>query len=352
MSIRPRVLRPLGAVALGALLSLAVGCASPPQELVEAQNAYKETASGPASEFAPAQLRDAQKALQRAERAYDEGDETSTMAFAYIAQRKTQIADVEADIFQARRQQEQNKEALLTESEQARRSLQGALSASNQELRDRAQKLELERQQLQTVQDELEAARKAGDLSEAELREQEQKLQAQQQALAQREQELAVTRTQLEQTQKEKEEAEKRLAAARAKLDEFAKVQEDQDRIVITLTGEVLFQLDKSELRAPAKARLDQVAEVLLAKRDQGITIEGHTDSQGSASHNEKLSQERAESVRSYLVNQGIAPDRVKAVGKGQTDPVASNDTPEGRANNRRVEIIVEKGKSPGASLR
>ena len=352
MSIRPRIHRRLASFGLAALLSLAVGCASPPQELVDAQTTYDEIAQGPAAQYAPAQLREAEKALQRAEAAFEEDDETSAKAFAYIAQRKAQIAALEADIFQARRAKTEKQELLLQESEQARRSLQGALSARNQELQEREQNLALERERLENVRAELEAARKAGDMTEAELAAQEQKLQAQQQALAQREQQLAVTRTKLEQTQKEKAEAERRLAEARAKLDEFAKIKEDQDQIVITLTGEVLFELDKSELRAPARARLDQVAEVLLAKRDQQITIEGHTDSQGKADYNLKLSQERADSVRTYLVNQGIAPDRINAVGRGQSEPIAPNDTASGRANNRRVEIIVDKVVSADSAVR
>jgi outer membrane protein OmpA-like peptidoglycan-associated protein len=71
------------------------------------------------------------------------------------------------------------------------------------------------------------------------------------------------------------------------------------------------------------------------------ITVEGHTDSQGVASYNQDLSQRRAQSVRDYLVSRGIATDRITAQGFGLTRPIADNGSPEGRANNRRVEIIV-----------
>jgi OOP family OmpA-OmpF porin len=71
--------------------------------------------------------------------------------------------------------------------------------------------------------------------------------------------------------------------------------------------------------------------------------VEGHTDSNGNDASNQKLSQDRAESVRAYLVQRGVKSERITAVGKGESTPVATNDTTEGRANNRRVEIIVQK---------
>jgi OOP family OmpA-OmpF porin len=70
--------------------------------------------------------------------------------------------------------------------------------------------------------------------------------------------------------------------------------------------------------------------------------IEGHTDSQGNDQANLALSQARAEAVRQYLVGRGVAQDKVRAVGRGEQQPVATNDSPEGRANNRRVEIVVQ----------
>jgi len=72
--------------------------------------------------------------------------------------------------------------------------------------------------------------------------------------------------------------------------------------------------------------------------------VEGYTDSVGSDAANQKLSKDRAEAVRVYLVSKGVPSDKITSVGKGKANPVASNDTPEGRANNRRVEIIVGGG--------
>ncbi len=113
--------------------------------------------------------------------------------------------------------------------------------------------------------------------------------------------------------------------------------------MVITLSGGVLFASNRSDLLPGAQAKLNDVA-AALTKQDaeSKISVEGHTDSQGDASYNQELSQRRAQSVRDYLVSRGIAADRVSAQGFGLTRPIADNASPEGRANNRRVEIVVQ----------
>ena len=113
--------------------------------------------------------------------------------------------------------------------------------------------------------------------------------------------------------------------------------------MVITLSGSVLFASDKSDLLPAAQAKLNEVANA-LTKEDptSKMVVEGHTDSQGTAAHNQDLSQRRAQSVRDYLVSRGIASDRVTAQGFGLTRSIADNNSPEGRANNRRVEIVVQ----------
>jgi outer membrane protein OmpA-like peptidoglycan-associated protein len=113
--------------------------------------------------------------------------------------------------------------------------------------------------------------------------------------------------------------------------------------MVITLSGSVLFASAKSDLLPAAQVKLNEVANALI-KEDplSKIVVEGHTDSQGTAPYNLELSQRRAESVRAHLVSRGIASDRISAQGFGLTRSVAENDSPEGRANNRRVEIVVQ----------
>jgi len=116
--------------------------------------------------------------------------------------------------------------------------------------------------------------------------------------------------------------------------------------MVVTL-ADVLFDTDKASLTPDARERLSKLAGILMAYPDPfQLEIEGHTDSTGSQDYNQQLSEERAQSVRDYLVQAGLAADKIVAVrGFGKTKPIASNDTPEGRQVNRRVEIVVSDAK-------
>jgi outer membrane protein OmpA-like peptidoglycan-associated protein len=137
--------------------------------------------------------------------------------------------------------------------------------------------------------------------------------------------------------------SEKRTADALAALTALAAVKEEERGLVVTLSGSVLFRSAKSTLLSSAQVKLDQVANALLAVRTRNLIVEGHTDSQGSESYNQGLSQRRADSVRDYLVQRGYPADRIQARGKGKGSPIADNASPEGRANNRRVEIVIER---------
>ncbi|TFH85358.1 OmpA family protein [Billgrantia azerbaijanica] len=107
----------------------------------------------------------------------------------------------------------------------------------------------------------------------------------------------------------------------------------------VVLSSDVNFAFDSAELRPEASTRLDEVAARLRENPEITVTIEGHTDSVGSNEYNRDLSQRRADSVRDYLVSQGIAANRMRTIGYGEERPVATNDTDAGRAQNRRVEI-------------
>jgi outer membrane protein OmpA-like peptidoglycan-associated protein len=136
--------------------------------------------------------------------------------------------------------------------------------------------------------------------------------------------------------------AEKRAAQAAADLAKFASVKQEARGMVITLSGGVLFASAKSDLLPEAQVKLNSVAESLTQQDpDSKMVVEGHTDSQGGVSYNQDLSQRRAQTVRDYLVSRGIAADRVTSQGFGSSRSVADNKSPEGRANNRRVEIVV-----------
>ena len=115
--------------------------------------------------------------------------------------------------------------------------------------------------------------------------------------------------------------------------------------MVITLQGEVLFKTGKWDLKPAAMAKLDQIADALRGK-EQPMVVYGFTDNVGATDMNMDLSQKRAQSVRDYLATKGIPGDLITAEGKGPSAPVAENTSVEGRAQNRRVEIVVKPKKS------
>ena len=122
---------------------------------------------------------------------------------------------------------------------------------------------------------------------------------------------------------------------------QMVKDRNDLDAIKLVLGDAVLFQTGKSNLSAAADATLNRVAYNLKQFPDTDVTVVGYTDNTGSEQLNQNLSEKRAESVVIYLESQGIAASRLKAVGMGENDPVASNSTSEGRAQNRRVEMFI-----------
>ena len=118
---------------------------------------------------------------------------------------------------------------------------------------------------------------------------------------------------------------------------------ETAEEIRVNLASEVLFDFDSHELRSEAESVLNKVRQVILEYPDHEILIEGHTDSEGTDSYNQALSEKRAESVMSWLVSGGVNPSGIEARGLGESSPAASNGTEEGRSKNRRVEITIRK---------
>jgi len=148
-----------------------------------------------------------------------------------------------------------------------------------------------------------------------------------------------------------REAAEQKAAQAQQDLARIAAVKQESRGMVITLSGAVLFTSGQSALLPGAMAKLDEVGNALLKNnRESNIVVEGHTDSQGRVQDNQELSLARAQSVRDYLVSRGIAADRISAHGLGSERPVATNKTAEGRADNRRVEIVVQPSGGGGGS--
>lgn len=280
-----RAVNLLGGVAV--ISSMAACGASVPMELVSARREVNRIGAGPTALRNPAGLYTAKQTLAAAEHYYDEeGDTQETRDLAYTAERRAQTAELkgQAAAWQAEAEQA-NK--LRQQREAAR------LSQTTEELASTKSRLEQQEQQLAE-----ERARRA--------------------------------------------EAEKRAAEAAEALAKVATVKQESRGMVITLSGNVLFETNKSKLFPGAQQRLNEVARALSQQSsDSQIIVEGHADAQGNDDHNLVLSQARAEAVREYLISRGLDADRVVAKGYGESRPIADNGSPEGRANNRRVEIVV-----------
>jgi outer membrane protein OmpA-like peptidoglycan-associated protein len=121
-----------------------------------------------------------------------------------------------------------------------------------------------------------------------------------------------------------------------------ADVQRRDDSLIVMLPGDVLFDTNSSALAPGAYERLRSLAATLKRYPDTNIVVKGHTDSTGAESYNLKLSEERADNVRKYLVAEGVNPSRVTAIGFGEAYPLVSDATAAGRQQNRRVEIEIK----------
>ncbi|RPI05021.1 MAG: OmpA family protein [Ignavibacteriae bacterium] len=120
-----------------------------------------------------------------------------------------------------------------------------------------------------------------------------------------------------------------------------AKVERVGEGIKITFASGILFKTGSAELQAPAKENIASLAKILAKYEDTNILIEGDTDSEGGSEMNQKLSERRAQAVADYTKSLGISQTRISTIGRGETNPVASNETVEGRAQNRRVEVAI-----------
>ena len=278
------------------LLSLGLlgGCvAAIPNELLSARIAYASAAQGRAAALVPAEVHKAQEALEAAEVSFrDDPKGYHTKDLAYVAQRKAQLAEALA----ARAVEMQSTDASNAQYQVAQDAI----------MRDTREQLGASKADLAASQRDAEQSARDLTVSEAA-----------------------------------RASAEGRAAAAQKALAELALVQEEARGLVVTLSGSVLFLSGESTLMPAALVRLGQVSDALMETKERGMVIEGHTDSQGSDAFNLDLGQRRAEAVRTFLVSRGHDPAKVRAAGIGEARPIGDNGTPEGRANNRRVEIVV-----------
>jgi len=129
--------------------------------------------------------------------------------------------------------------------------------------------------------------------------------------------------------------------ALRAQLDDRVKIVNTGDELIVTMPQDILFAVDSATLRSDLQSDLRALANNLRVYASTTVDIIGHTDNTGDAGYNQNLSQRRAGSVAQVLLTNGVSQSRVRAFGRGENEPVATNLTPEGRQLNRRVEIII-----------
>ncbi len=302
MTTRPvghfiRGMRPFSAASACALTALCASCATtaPPQELLEARAAYGTATSGSSRTLAPVELDNARLALSEAESSFlQDGDSSVTRDLAYIAERRAQQAVAYGNVAMS--------QSLLAQRQAASQRRTG-------------EELNSTRQQL--AADQVQLAQGQVALSDA---------------------------------QHGRADAEQREASTMETLRRVAAVREEARGLVITLSGEVLFVSGQAVLLPIAQRRLQEVAASLRERRGQNMVVDGFTDSRGTIDGNQSLSLARAQAVRDYLVSNGIPADHIRAEGFGQDRPVADNGTSEGRANNRRVEIVVAPRETPATS--
>jgi outer membrane protein OmpA-like peptidoglycan-associated protein len=300
-----------------------------PIDLLEARNAVRIAKDSGANQYAPSELQKAQDSLNRAEDYYRRKQGSGPIGT--VAREACQTAE-EARVMSIKRAQEEQAEnerkAAADREAQARADAQAQQAAAAQ--------AQAQAEQAQQAQQQAELARRQSEL-------------AQQQA-AQQAQQAEQAREQAEQ---QRQQAENDKAQMRARmLQQLNQVLQTRDtaRGLIVNMPDVLFDTGKADLKSSARERLAKVAGILIAYPDIRVEIDGYTDSTGSLEFNERLSQQRAESVRSYLASQGVNSGSITTQGFGPSQPIASNDTAAGRQQNRRVELVVS-GSSIGQAV-
>jgi outer membrane protein OmpA-like peptidoglycan-associated protein len=293
-----------------------------PLEFFEARNALRIAQSEGAERYASDTYQHAVRLMNQAD-GYATAKNIDKKSFISVSREAVQTAEDAREISVKRM------EAERTDAE--------AKAAADREAKAKAQTMSAEA--------DTAAAIRARDEAERQKREaQADALQQQQAAQAEAERNRAAAAAaaasadeQLQQAQREKQELRAQL------LQQFNTILETRDtaRGLVVNMSDVLFDTGKHTLRPLAREKLAKISGIMLAYPGLKLGIEGNTDSVGGDAYNQGLSERRAESVRSYLAEQGIPGSSMTAVGFGKTQPIASNDTADGRQQNRRVELVV-----------
>ena len=323
---------------LGNPLALIPDLKKVPLAIYEARNAVDIARSRGAEQFAPEIYTKARSSLESAEEAL--GRKAGKNQIISAARQTIQFAE-DARALAA---QQQEAERIQREKDAA-----AAVAAAKAKAEADAQAAaEAQRQA------ELTAAKEAQMKAEAAAKEAQMKAEAAaQSAEARAAADAAAARAAAEQAALQAKEQAAREEAARARAaTEALRAQllaqlnavlqtTDTPRGLVVNMADVLFELGKYALSSDAKLKLAKLSGIIQAHPGLNLAIEGYTDSSGTAEFNMKLSQQRADTVRQFLIAQGLLPDGITAEGFGDADPIADNSTPAGRKLNRRVEIIV-----------
>jgi outer membrane protein OmpA-like peptidoglycan-associated protein len=293
---------------------LLVGCAHmPPKELINARQAYQDANAGQAGQLVPAELHKALVALNIAEKSFQD-DPTSfrTRDLAYIADRKAKMAEALATTAAGNAATAKaNKDYQATQSEIVKNTKEN-LAAS-----ERSSALKTE---------QIASEQKAGFDAETRL-------------IKQQVDANAEARLEKESTDAEARRVKGLADAEVRRLNTIITLEKGKK---VVLKG-INFETNKATLRMESQTNLMQAYNALVANPTVQVEISGHTDNVGSQHSNQVLSLKRAQAVRNWLVQKGIASNRMNALGKGDNEPLSSNDTDAGRAENRRIEFYVEK---------
>ena len=306
-----------------------------PLELLQARNAVAIAKSEGAEQYAPGAMQKAQDSLTQAEEYYK--DDKGKTPIRTASRAATQSAE-DARVLSI---QKRNDERAAAER-QAERDRTQAAQQKAQEAQAAAQQAQAQQQAAQQAAEQARQQQLAAQQATEQAR-------AQQQALAQQ---AADARAQADRAEQARLQTEQQAAQQREKLrqqlSQVLQTRETAQGLVANMP-DVLFDFNKSTLKPSAKERLAKVAGIILAYPDLQLKIDGYTDSVGSEQYNQQLSDERAAAVRDYLISQGVSANNVIAQGFGKNDPIASNASPEGRQQNRRVEMLVS-GNAIGSS--
>jgi outer membrane protein OmpA-like peptidoglycan-associated protein len=323
-----------------------------PRVLFEARNAVRIANLAAADKYAPSILTSATAQLRKAEEAYVQKRDKSTVE---TLARETVSTAEEARVMAVKQKAEEEAQAKAAADKKAAedreaKARQDAIDEANRRkaAEDARVQAEKARAQAQAAQADAERMKAEADKARQEAEAARKDADAARAAAEQQKQALAVeadkARKAAEESDRLRQEAEKEKADLRAQLlqqlNQFLATR-DSARGLIASMSDVLFKTGSYELLAGARERLAKVSGIVIAHPGLKLEVEGHTDSVGSDEYNQKLSENRAGAVRDYLVQQGIPADAIVSRGLGKTQPVATNDTAEGRQQNRRVELVL-----------